>query len=818
MPTKRIRAAGAATAGSIAATDLAALALTGAQMADQAVTPGKLYDGAVGLADPLGLAAIIAASPVLLTPTFSRAGAAYDPRNARAFPYRPWLESIITPSPPDTEELVSEDKHPSGTVSNISVQCATTVGGKTYLIARLGYGVVYRKTPTLNSGKWTAMTSPASIEMLSYIWSLSNGDLIAYSQQYTSTQLDAKLWRSTDAGDTWTQVFTMAYDRLPGSDNWSLNEGKPGTVLFTEYGDFVTGKTKRVHRSADYGATWTTVLTLDFGHHFHGSGYHKATGRWVLSHGDGTQRRIYLSDDDGLTWVDARTIWPAYQINGAPMPDSQPNMSATCIVDTGHPTCMWHCDGVDQSGRLNMLTGELTDTITRPLHTYSGDGWMSEPWDMRCIGGVLYHTHVLTWKPADGFYYPAVVACPNPNDDEPQWVIVAQHSTTYGATKKLAGIYNGKLHWYGDLVAGSAAFHGQRTAPTFTRHSAVMLAPAATNLLDSAIKSSFEGATTGWTVSNGTFVAVTAENGVAPPSGAYMGKLTETTTSCLLSSPAITVATDDVVVFEIWLRQLDQQGNANLEILKDGSVATDLNQVSARSGGWQHRRIMRKVPVGDNGSSYALRIMLWNDYAGQVCYFDCAAIWKNGIPIPWHPGGAARPADALSYAAHLAASWTLLFQFNPDFTSFQLDKLAAGTKLYLLSIVNGATEMELYYDPGDAKRFNLYLTDGVDEDTIYLPSSGSYDFHPRCPVWVAIRYDADPEVAAPKLSVALRGKTHGGESIEGVDMSDLSDDDATIKYGDSAGANGLPGLLSNVKLYPALLTDDEINAEWGAID
>jgi hypothetical protein len=47
-------------------------------------------------------------------------------------------------------------------------------------------------------------------------------------------------------------------------------------------------------------------------------------------------------------------------------------------------------------------------------------------------------------------------------------------------------------------------------------------------------------------------------------------------------------------------------------------------------------------------------------------------------------------------------------------------------------------------------------------------------------------------------------------------MSGLSNDDATIKYGDSAGANGLPGLLSNVRLYPALLTDAEIAAEWGA--
>jgi len=144
--------------------------------------------------------------------------------------------------------------------------------------------------------------------------------------------------------------------------------------------------------------------------------------------------------------------------------------------------------------------------------------------------------------------------------------------------------------------------------------------------------------------------------------------------------------------------------------------------------------------------------------------------------------------------------------------------LATGTKLYLVSIVNGSTKMELYYDPGDNKRLSLYLTDGVDDDTIYLPSSGSYDFHPRCPIWLAIRYDADPEVAAPKLSVALRGKNHGTPSANEVDMSDLSDDDATIKYGDSAGANGLPGLLSNVRLYPALLTDAEIAAEWGATD
>jgi len=807
MPTKRIRAAGAATAGSIAATDLAALGLTGAQMADRTVTPGKFYDGAVALADPLGLAAISAASPVPLTPTFSRAGAAYDPRSARALPYRPWMESIVTPSPPDTQELVSEDKHPSGTLSNVNVQCTTTVGGKGYLIAKVG-DVVYRKTRTLNSGKWTAQTAPASFTNLQYVWSLPNGNLVNFCGTSPCT-----MYYSTDAGDNWTACQDGNGDALvlnsgEGADNWSINSGG-GIILYSAYGDSGTNKT--IRRTTD-GIRWTTVFNPTHSGHFHGTCRHAATGRWIAIYGDGTARRVYVSDDEALTWVDARTLWPTFQINGVAMPDGQPEFGPTCLVDTGHPTSLWHTNGSEQNGKINVLTGEITATMPRPLFTYSGDGYFSEPWDMRYVEGVLYHTQVLNAKPADGFYYPALMACPNPNDDEPQWVIVAQHSTVYHHTYRVAGVYEGKLHWSGSLVAGNATFHGQRTVPTFTRHSAVMLAPAATNQLDNAVKSSFEGATTGWTVSNGTFVAVTAENGIAPLHGAYMGKLTETTTSCRLTSPAITVAQNDVVIFEIWVRQLDQQGNATFEIFKNGSVVTDINQVQARPGCWQQRRIMRKVPAADDGSNYALTVAFSNDYAGQVCYFDCAAMWKNGIPIPWHPGGAVRPADALSYAAHLATSWTVVFQFNPDFTSFQLDKLASGTKLYLLSIVNGSTKMELYYDPGDNKKFNLYVTDGESPTTI---SSAAYDFHPRCPIWFAIRYDSENEET--ELSLAL-GTAVFTITPASLGLPGLSDDDATIKYGDSTGANGLPGLLSDLKLYPALLTDDEINAEWNPTD
>jgi hypothetical protein len=112
---------------------------------------------------------------------------------------------------------------------------------------------------------------------------------------------DNSLWRSTDGGDTWTEV-TAAWTEAPMGITRGSGYRLPAVTFSPDYrrdGVLLTRAGEVVYRSSDGGATWTPVL--DIGPLFAQAVFSPAYGR------DGTiylrqGQSLYRSTDRGATW------------------------------------------------------------------------------------------------------------------------------------------------------------------------------------------------------------------------------------------------------------------------------------------------------------------------------------------------------------------------------------------------------------------------------------------------------------------------------------------------------------------------------------
>lgn len=146
------------------------------------------------------------------------------------------------------------------------------------------------------SGSATAMPGQLSA-------AVSEGGIILTTQRNT-TATAANIYRSADKGATWTTVLTVA--------------GGFNCVVFDEAGSEIALATSRgsatgsgaIHRSTDGGLTWTTVLSG-----MNATGASAANGAVFLNGNfaiasDLTPnggRKFYYSSDAGLTWTQSAT-------------------------------------------------------------------------------------------------------------------------------------------------------------------------------------------------------------------------------------------------------------------------------------------------------------------------------------------------------------------------------------------------------------------------------------------------------------------------------------------------------------------------------
>lgn len=133
----------------------------------------------------------------------------------------------------------------------------------------------------------------------------ANNDVVSYTMWAGSTEF-SQIGVRNIANRTWLS----SHHSIDASPNKDYTER---VVMFAEYGADINITELNIWRTADRGATWTSVLKQRGNNgvmysgeirHFHCIQIDPHTGDWWAGSGDGdTQCKIWRSQDDGLTWT-----------------------------------------------------------------------------------------------------------------------------------------------------------------------------------------------------------------------------------------------------------------------------------------------------------------------------------------------------------------------------------------------------------------------------------------------------------------------------------------------------------------------------------
>jgi hypothetical protein len=184
----------------------------------------------------------------------------------------------------------------------------------TYIYATDYNGNVYRCLKTAGSQWVLAASGVAHVVWClwdGYLFGVKSNTSFRYSEDNGTTWYDCNLPPVPSTGALYYNGWSLAF-RRPGQGNSEVNSF--GTVVLVEYG---TGATvgRKIFKSVDHGKNWTQqyqinpateIVSKSSYSHIHTIGYHAGTGRFLAIVGDGPNRRMFYSDDDGGSWITAQ--------------------------------------------------------------------------------------------------------------------------------------------------------------------------------------------------------------------------------------------------------------------------------------------------------------------------------------------------------------------------------------------------------------------------------------------------------------------------------------------------------------------------------
>ncbi len=195
------------------------------------------------------------------------------------------------------------------------------------------YAPSWQKPLRTTGGPWQAFGPPGE-------WNLS---ALEMSPTFDRDRLllaclqDNRLWRSTDGGQTWTDVSGPWGEEMPTAVH--LGTGYPLHAVtfspaYAQDGVLLTRAGNALYRSTDQGGTWTQVLALEFpqGQAVFSPDYARDGTLYLLS-----GNRLYRSTDRGRTWKALPKV---------PWTESDPfalEMSPTFVQD--HTLLAWTATG-----------------------------------------------------------------------------------------------------------------------------------------------------------------------------------------------------------------------------------------------------------------------------------------------------------------------------------------------------------------------------------------------------------------------------------------------------------------------------------------
>lgn len=179
--------------------------------------------------------------------------------------------------------------------------CVSTDVGKVLSVSASGVVAWEQRSTFVFSRVARIGDSDLSNGTMCYPLALTNRTWLVGVARTTPANGLAQIFRTVDAGSTWTAVATL--DTSDSYVNCFLNLGS-GTVLA------FTSTSNRVWRSTDSGATWAYLSQIDTTTARTLFAYKKGDGTLLAFAGGGSSNTstIYSSSDSGATWSFVRTL------------------------------------------------------------------------------------------------------------------------------------------------------------------------------------------------------------------------------------------------------------------------------------------------------------------------------------------------------------------------------------------------------------------------------------------------------------------------------------------------------------------------------
>ena len=639
-----------------------------------------------------------------------------------------------------------------------SMEVWFSVGGYVYAIG-VTTDDIYRSET--GEAPWTRMQTGSFYSL----FKMPDDSILVIDKKVSSAQ---KVFRSIDGCTTLVRSKLSGVDMTLTTnttiDFWGVHVGSNGTVIMTEYTTASNAETCSVYRSVDNGKSWTRVFIKDSKdpgreiYHWHTSGYHSATKKWLLVNGDETLRALWESTDDGLTW-NYFSAWTA-------RPDQAP-FQPVYFYDYGDATKI--LAGSDSQGQiecLDVVTGRLSSLYKDvDLRVNAGYYWL-----VTKIGDLYYAcnypTHTLP-------RYSNIIV----SDDLETWVPWHQFYVTRTGVSGLTSLFehNNKIHG----KQGEAG-HFIASVPSVREIKALALDPPTTNML-SLNHSSIDDSIVGYTIYDGSPSVYRNETFFS--SGClYAGRVGVGTA---LYGPNTPVISGQYIYGSMWMKTSGDlmYGDNRSEWRRKVNNDSVLNTYMLCDNGYWRESHFPVIAITGNETGIA-QWSTMSSHSGNNTNMlaDCFQISQS--PGRWQIGGTPNSGDVVQWTDTMPTEWT-------HYLTVFSDRIADDYIYYDGYIASWKSDAnnyaELYFDGSEKKLVFQQTLGGVAQPAV---TGQPIVFHKKQPLRLVTQFTN----TATNLNYNLCGLTG---LIANAPMPSLLGSGITFLFGNHNGANLLPMWVSD---------------------
>ncbi len=313
---------------------------------------------------------------------------------------------------------------------------------------------VYRKAKS--GGNWTAYPAAGSVGCM---WADGGSRIVVLHGQTSGkwTDDEGAIWHNVVTMPVWSRGVVEAYQY-----RWSAWHGP--IVCLAEYDASGKYNGKKIWRSTNGGKDFTEALVRNTAGHFHALGYHAGTDKWVAFQGDGLNKKVWTSIDDGATWTQV--------VFSTGLPSDQ----STFVLDIGDP--QYVICGSDAYGgvfKYDMVNDKFVSISAEYiLYRYSQEGTFVQSY---YHNGVIYapafDNNGSISEPRRGTVYIS-------NDGGDTWSPWCQwKSTGANGIRYVSGLSNGKI--YCNITEDGVFSNKMLTLPSAVIKRTFILVEAATH-------------------------------------------------------------------------------------------------------------------------------------------------------------------------------------------------------------------------------------------------------------------------------------------------------------------------------------------------